>query len=55
MKKEKDITYKKMFIHIEYSLQAKIHRYYNLVQDTLQIDTRAIFINTLLASHGDVS
>ena len=34
-----------MFIHIEYSLQVEVHRYYNGVQDTtLQIDTRAIYI-----------
>ena len=45
----------KMFIHIEYSLQI-VHCYYSGVQDTtLQIDTRAIFINNLLASYGDVS
>ena len=44
-----------MFIHIEYSLQAEIHRYYSAVQDTVQIETRAIFINNLLASYGYVS
>ena len=44
-----------MFNHIEYSLQAGIHRYYSGVQDTVYIDTRAIFMNNLLASYGDVS
>ena len=34
-----------MFIHIEYSLQVEVHRYYNGVQDTtLQIDTRVVYI-----------
>ena len=33
-----------MFIHIEYSLQTKIHQYYNEVQDTLQIEKKAIYI-----------
>ena len=55
-KKKKDSIYKKiMFIHIEYSLQAKIHQYYNEVQDTLQIDTRVVFIHNLIASYGDVN
>ena len=55
--KEKDsMKITKNFIHIEYSLQVEVHCYYNVVQDTtLQIDTRAVYTNNLLASYGDVS
>ena len=44
----------KMFIHIEYSLQ--MHCYYKRVQGTtLQSDTRAVYIDSLLAFYDDVS
>ena len=44
-KKEKDSIHKKiMFIHIDYLLQTETHRYYSRIQDTLQIDTRAVYI-----------
>ena len=58
MEKEKTTYMKtiKMFIHIEYSLEVEVYHCYDRVQDTtLQIDTRAVFINNLFASYGDVN
>ena len=44
-----------MFIHIEYSLQVTLILQWNTRDTTLHINTRAVFINNLLASYGDVN
>ena len=41
---------------IQSNIHYKLHWYYDGVQDTtLENNTRAIFINNLLASYGDVN